>query len=353
MKRYWNIYNRICDLDNIKKAHQMARKWKWYYKEVKIVDSNIDYYCKQIQKMLINKTYSISEDNYTTSIIQDWQKERELWKLKYYPHRIIQRAIMLQLEPIFMKVFCNHTCASLKWRWIHHAHKLTRKYSKQAKYCLKIDIRKFYPTINHDILKQLLAKKIKCKDTLNLLWMIIDSYPWEKWVPIGSYLSQYLANYYLAYFDHWLKENKRCKYVVRYMDDIIILDNSKNNLHKLLKDMDNYLKELKLEIKDNYQIFPIKVRWIDFVWYRFFWDYILLRKNTCNRFKKVTKRKENNRWRCWVNSYIWWLLWCNSYRLYEKYIKPIIDKLVAFYDNIIRWHRNYKNKLLKKQFISY
>lgn len=353
MKRYWNIYNRIYDLDNIKLAHKMARKWKWYYKEVRIVDSNIDYYCKQIQKMLKEKTYDIQPNDYTHSTIKDWQKERELSKLKYYPHRIIQRAIMLQLEPIFMKTFCYHTCASLKGRWIHHALKLTKKYVKQARYCLKIDIRKFYPSIDHEILKQLLAKKIKCKDTLELLYKIIDSYEWEKWVPIWSYLSQYLANYYLTYFDHWLKENKKCKYVVRYMDDIVIINDSKRELHELLKEMDWYLSVLKLDIKDNYQIFPIIVRWIDFVWYRFFGEYTLLRKWTCKKFKRATNTKQNNRWWCSINSYVWWLLRCNSFRLYEKYIKPLINKLKYYYDNIIRWHKNYLNKLIRKQFITY
>lgn len=147
MKRYWNIYNRIYDLDNIKLAHKMARKWKWYYKEVRIVDSNIDYYCKQIQKMLKEKTYDIQPNDYTHSTIKDWQKERELSKLKYYPHRIIQR--------------------------------------------------------------------------------------------------------------------------------------------------------------------------------------------------------------CSINSYVWWLLRCNSFRLYEKYIKPLINKLKYYYDNIIRWHKNYLNKLIRKQFITY
>ncbi len=352
MKRYWNIYDRICDLDNIKLAHKMAKKWKWYYQEVKKVDKNIDHYCKQIQKMLRDKTYDIQPNDYTHSTIKDWQKERELSKLKYYPHRIIQRAIMLQLEPIFMSAFCYHTCASLKGRWIHHAHKLTSKYVKENRYCLKIDIRKFYPSINHEKLKHLLTRKIKCKDTLELLWKIIDS-SGEKWVPIWSYLSQYLANYYLSYFDHRLKENKQCKYVVRYMDDIIILDDDKEKLHKLLKEMNEYLKQLDLEIKDNYQIFPIKERWIDFVWYRFFGEYTLLRKGTCKKFKKTTKTKQNNKWRCSINSYVWWLLWCDSFRLYEKYIKPLINKLKYYYDNIIRWHKNYLNKLLKKQFITY
>ena len=355
MKRLKNVFDKIVSLDNIKLAHRMARKDKTYYKEVKKVDENLDYYANEIRDMLINDEYIISETDYTTQTITDKWKERELWKLQYYPHRIIQWAIMLQLEWMFMKHFCNHTCASIKWRWIHYAFNLTKSYLKDkewTKYCLKIDIKKFYPSINHNILKQLLRKKIKCNKTLYLLDKIIDSYPWEKWVPIWSYLSQYLANYYLSFFDHYTKEILWCKYVVRYMDDVIILHNSKEYLHNILHHINKYIKSYKLELKWNHQIFPTNIRWIDFVWYRIFYDYVLLRKSTLKRMKrKICKIanivKLNYTQRCMINSYIWRMKHCNSYRLKQKYIKPICDKLIKYYKTFINNTKmSYVNKLL-------
>lgn len=348
MKRYGNIFSKIYDMENLKLAHACARKDKLYYREVKMVDQNPEMYLRRIQVLLQNKTYRITEKDYSVSTLNDKGKVRELWKLPYYPHRIVQWAIMLQIENVFMEVFCSHTCASLKNRGIRHAYELTRRYisdAENSKYCLKLDIRKFYPNINHAILKSLLRKKFKDKDLLELLDMLIDSYPTEKGVPIGSYLSQYLANFYLAYFDHWVKEKAGAKRVVRYMDDLIILDGSKEYLHKLRRKIDEYLQsELKVCLKDDWQVFPVKERGISFIGYRFFPEYILLRKQILKRLKRRIKIIEEKQyfaeclsfkeW-CSANSYVGWLTWCNSYNLFTKYVEPIIPALLLYYGNEI------------------
>jgi RNA-directed DNA polymerase len=342
MKRYGNLYSKIYDMENLKLAHKNARKDKLFYREVKMVDSDEEYYLTQIQEMLKNKTYEVSE--YTISVISDKGKERELCKLPYYPDRIIQWAILLQIEFVFLQVFTDFTCASLKNRGIHKASAILDKYMRDkpgTAYTLKVDINKFYPNINHNILKQLLRKKFKDSDLLELLDKIIDSIPGGKGVPIGSYLSQYLANFYLAYFDHWLKEQMGVQYVIRYMDDIVILHHSKDFLHWLKRKMDDYLKnELELKIKDNWQVFPTGIRGIDFVGYRHFYGFKLLRKSTCKRFKKkmiaikrkcdAGKKMTYKEW-CCANSYYGWLKWCDGYRLTQKYLTPIQGYLDDYY----------------------
>lgn len=348
MKRLGNIYEKIYDMENLKLAHRNARKDKRLYKEVQMVNSNPEYYLQKIQDKLKAKKYHISPKDYSVQVIWDKTKSRELWKLKYYPHRIIQRAIMLQLEKTFMSVFCDFVCASVKGKWGNQVMKLMDRYMRDeewSKYCLKIDIQKFYPSINHRILKTLLRKKIKDPDLLNLLDMIIDSFPWRKGLPIWSYLSQFLANYYLAYFDHRIKEELKCKYVIRYMDDIVILDGSKKRLRYILKRITAYLGgRLCLKVKDNRQIFPTWVRWVDFVWYRYFYWYRLLRKRTAQKLKKRAKNlkvKQNRHqlWkykeRCSINSYAWWLIHCDSWRLYEKYIDPILPSIINYYMIVI------------------
>ena len=350
MKRYGNLYCKIYDMDNLRLAHQNARKDKLFYKEVKMVDADPDYYLGIIQDMLIKKTYKVSE--YDVSIINDKGKERELMKLPYFPDRIIQWAIMLQVEDIFMKTFCTHTCASIKNRGIKKASELTDKYMKDrfnTKYCLKIDISKFYPNINHEILKNMLRKKFKDKDLLKLLNKIIDSIPDNKGVPIGSYISQFLANFYLSYFDHWLKENMKIKYIVRYMDDVVIFHHSKEYLHWLKKQMDIYLEtKLDLKIKPNWQVFPTAIRGVDFVGFRHFFGYKLLRKSTCKKFKKkmvVIRKKMDagklinySEW-CSANSYNGWLKWCDSYRLCKKYVTSVQPALDRYYKQVIKKER--------------
>lgn len=347
MKRYGNLFAKIYDMDNLKLAHKSARKDKLFYKEVKMVDSDEEYYLTQIQEMLKNKTYKVSE--YSVQTISDKGKERQLMKLPYFPDRIIQWAIMLQIEAAFHEVFTDFTCASLKDRGIHKASKLLTRYMKDeagTAYTLKLDVCKFYPNIDHAILKKLLRKKFKDADLLELLDEIIDSIPGEKGVPIGSYLSQYLANFYLAYFDHWLKEEMGVQYVIRYMDDIVILHHSKDFLHWLKRKIDEYLNlNLQLTIKDNWQAFPTGIRGVDFVGYRHFYGYKLLRKVTCKRFKKkmlsILKKIRANiqisytDW-CSANSYKGWLLWCNGFRLTEKYLVPIQEVLENYYNTKIK-----------------
>ena len=114
MKRYGNIYEKIYDLDNLKEAHKQARKDKALYREVKMVNTSEEYFLTKIQKTLKEKRYFISAKDYSVSTIRDKTKSRELRKLKYYPHRIIQRAIMLQIEKYFMQIFTDFTCASVK-----------------------------------------------------------------------------------------------------------------------------------------------------------------------------------------------------------------------------------------------
>lgn len=192
----------------------------------------------------------------------------------------------------------------------------------------------------------MLRKKFKDKDLLELLDKIIDSMPGEKGLPIGSYLSQYLANFYLAYFDHWLKEIKRVKYIVRYMDDVTVYNESKEFLHALLRDMEEYLRNnLKLTVKDNWQVFPTDIRGVDFVGYRHFYGYKLLRKSTCKNFKRkmlsIKKKIQKGfnitygEW-CSANSYKGWLAWCDGFRLTEKYITPLMPTLNKYYQEKIK-----------------
>ena len=299
-----------------------------------------------MQESLINQSYSTSEYEIFTK--NDKGKEREIYKLPYFPDRICQWAIMLQIENIIMSTFTNFSCASIPGKGIHHAFNLLDDYMKDVEnttYCLKMDVKKFFPNIDHDILKSMLRKKFKDPKLLNLLDEIINSIPGGKGIPIGNYTSQYFANFYLTYFDHWLKENKQIKYVIRYMDDIVILHHDKQYLHDLRKEIESYLSDnLKLTLKENYQVFPTRVRGVDFVGYRHFGDYVLLRKSTATRLKRklrgILKKVESggeltySEW-CSINSYNGWVIWSNCYNLANKYIKPLIPHSNKYYKEVI------------------
>jgi hypothetical protein len=350
MKRYGNLYEKIYSYENLQLAHQKARKDKSFYREVKMVDANEECYLLQIQNMLIWKTYSIKSDDYTAFKKMDKGKEREIFKLDYFPHRIVQHALMNVIEDILFKSFISNTFSSIPNKGIHLCLKRMDKDIKKDEdgttYCLKMDVKKFYPNINQNILKDLFRKKIKDKDVLWLINTIVDSMEGEKGIAIGSLFSQWAGNFYLTYFDHWLKEEQKIKYYYRYCDDLVILHHDKSFLHELRKEIQIYLKNnLDLELKQNWQVFPTKVRGVDFVGYRHFVDYILLRKTTAKSMKrklnKIYKKCRQgykisySEW-CSINSYKGWLKWCNGYNLYYKYIKPLEFYTEQYYKEVIK-----------------
>jgi retron-type reverse transcriptase len=323
MKRFNNLYDRICEIGNLYLAYNKARTGKGKTFGVKHFERTLDENIYKIQKELISGTYRIS--NYETFTIFE-PKERLIFRLPFRD-RVVQHAIMNILEPIWVPVFISQTYSCIKGRGIHGAVKHLKRDLRDVNgtiYCLKMDIKKFYPSIDHDILKAIIRKKIKDVRLLKLLDEIINSAPG---IPIGNYLSQFFANLYLSYLDHWLKETKKIKYYYRYADDIVILSSGKQILHDLLKDINNYLRyNLKLELKKNYQIFPIDVRGIDFVGYVFRHTHIRMRKsikrNFCRRAAKLNRLNisDADYKRC-LCSHIGWAGHCNSRNLLKKMVR--------------------------------
>lgn len=313
MKRIGNLYQRICSIENLNLADSIARKGKHNQPGIKAHDKKRESNIAELRESLINKTYTTSE--YTTFKIYE-PKERVIFRLPYYPDRIVHHAVMNILEPVFMATFTADTYSCIKGRGIHAAARSLRcalKDKENTKYCLKLDIKKFYPNVDHAILKQLLRKKIKDEDLLWLLDGIIDS---AEGLPIGNYLSQYFANFYLTYFDHWLKEDLKVRYYFRYADDIVILSSNKPYLHELLYQIRTYLQEnLKLQLKSNYQIFPVDAIGIDFVGYVFRHSHVLLRKSIKKSFARAVARGKNKQS---ISSYKGWAKHCNSKNLIKK-----------------------------------
>lgn len=313
MKRKNNLYSQIISIENLQLADARARKGKGHQPGVIIHKKNQDRNIKQLHQALLNKDYKTSE--YSTFKVYE-PKERIVFKLPYFPDRITHHAIMNVLEPIFTRLFTNDTYSCIKGKGIHKASENLKKALKDepnTTYCLKLDITKFYPSVNHDILKQQLRRKFKDRDLLWLLDEIIDS---AEGLPIGNYLSQYFANFYLTGFDHWIKETMRVKYYFRYADDIVILSNDKEALHTLLIEIERYLNtHLKLSVKGNYQVFPVAKRGIDFVGYVHYHTHTLMRKSIKKSFvRAILKRRKRET----IAAYWGWAKHCNSKHLIKK-----------------------------------
>jgi retron-type reverse transcriptase len=315
MKRIGNLYNQICSIENLELADRLARRGKQNSYGIRLHDKDRKGNIERLHYSLVNKTFKTS-DYSLFNLKCSSGKMREIARLPYYPDRIVHHAVMNVLEPIWISVFTQDTYSCIKGRGIHLAVKRLKSILKSdlngTKYCLKMDVRKFYPSVDHACLKQIVRKKIKDQDLLWLLDEIIDS---SAGVPIGNYLSQYFANLYLSYFDHWIKEELHCKYYFRYCDDMVILGSGKEDMHELRQLISQYLENnLHLQVKNNWQVFPVGVRGIDFLGYRFFHTHTLLRKSIKQAFARACKLKDYPS----MASYYGWASHCNSYNLLNK-----------------------------------
>jgi len=332
MKRVGNLYDKIIDIDNLCLADEKARRGKLNSYGVKTHDNNREQNILNLHDMLKNKTFRTSQYH----IFKIYEpKEREIFRLPYFPDRIVHHAVMNILEPLWVSVFTADSFSCIKKRGIHGAMKKVKQALMDVDntlYCLKIDISKFYPSIDHDILKQIIRRKIKCPDTIWLLDQVIDSAPG---VPIGNYLSQYFANLYLTYFDHWIKEDVGIKYYFRYADDMVFLHSDKAFLHCLLVMINNYnYTELNMSLKSNYQVFPVAKRGIDFVGFVFYHTHMKIRKgikkNFCRAVAILNKRKNvsENDYKQRISSWLGWAKYSNSRHLLKTIIKA------EFYGNL-------------------
>ncbi len=322
MRRHGNLFEKITDLDNIRLAYKKARKGKTWQNTIKIFESDLENNILKIQNSLINKTFTTSE--YTLKQIYE-PKKRIIYRLPFNPDRIVQHSIMNVLESIWDNLFIYDSYSCRKNKGIHKASRRTMEFIRNTPngYCLKMDISKFYPSINHDILFDIVQQKIKCKDTLELLKDIIYSIPDKKNIPIGNYLSQWFGNLYMNELDRFIKYDHKIKHYIRYCDDFLIIHKDKNYLTQLSKDIEEFLiSNLDLKLSKN-SLFPIS-QGIDFVGYRHFPNYVLLRKSTATRLKKRMKelpyllnkgKITDLQYQSSIASMMGWLKWCNSYNL--------------------------------------
>lgn len=341
MKRYNNLFDKIISIENLRLADEKARKGKTNSYGVKVHDKNRENNILKLHQALKNGTFRTSE--YTIFKIYE-PKERDIYRLPYYPDRIVHHAIMNIMEPIWTSIFTNDTCACIKKRGLKGAFERMKKYLKDiegTQYCLKIDIKKFYPSIDHGKMKWIIRKKIKDERLLQLLDGIIDS---ADGVPIGNYLSQYFANLFLAYFDHYVKEVLKVKYYVRYADDMVFLTSSKEELIEILKRTKDYMDSLQLQLKGNEQIFRVAynntekdARGIDFVGYVFYHNQTLLRKSIKKRlirkccYMNKLEFISHKSYKMGAGSWWGWIKYSNSRNLARKYIKREVLEQMRWY----------------------
>lgn len=326
MKRYGNLWDKITDIENIKLAHKQAKRGKAYYSEVKMVDGDIDKYAKEIQEMLVKKTFTTSKYKITDRF--DGRKNRTIYKLPYYPDRIVQHALLNIVGPILVKSFIRDSFQSITGRGTHDGAKRVQKLvnsSECPRYALKIDIKKYYPSVNNDLMKSAIRRKIKDKDVLWLIDNIIDS---VNGLPIGNYTSQHFGNMYLNQFDWWMKQRIKPLGYFRYCDDILVFADTTQDLVIIKNEMIKKINDLQLTVKSNWNIYDVHKNGIDFVGYVFKPDAIRLRnkitfkfKEQCKRLKAIITKDNKMGYLSNLMAYKGWVKLANAKMLWRKHMQ--------------------------------
>jgi retron-type reverse transcriptase len=292
-KTYNNLWGRVIDFEHLYHAYRVARRGKRYRYE------SLDF-VEDLEENLITLQNELIWNMYKPLPFRQFyvfEPKKRLISAPMFRDRIVHHSLVSAIEPLFEKRFVKETFACMVGRGTHAAMRHVLHCTRLAKrwwssyYILKCDIHKFFPSVNHDIIKQIIRKTIRDKKLLNLIDIIIDSYEADgRGIPIGSLTSQLFANVYLDPFDHFIKDERRVKLYARYMDDFIIIHHDKAYLKELKEDIEHFLLgKLDLNLNPKTNIFHER-QGIDFCGYRIWSTHVLPRKSTIKRAKRRLRR---------------------------------------------------------------
>ncbi|KAA0257235.1 alpha/beta hydrolase [Deferribacter autotrophicus] len=285
------LWEEIVSFENLFAAYKEARRGKRYRNEVLQFGYNLEENLINIQNHLIWKSWTPGK--HRTFYVHDPKKR--LISAPPFEDRVVHHAIVRVIEPLFEKKFIYDSYACRKDKGIHAATLRLQSFLRIAKrnwpkvYVLKADISSYFPSVNHQILLDILKRTIRDENVLWLCEKVISDFGYdEQGIPVGALTSQLFANVYLDQLDHYLKDGFGVKFYVRYMDDFVILGSAKKCLWGLLDKIKDFLLRLKLRLNPKTNVFPVH-RGVDFAGYRTWATHILPRKRNVKKFRKKMK----------------------------------------------------------------
>lgn len=301
-----SMYEQIYQMDNLYLASKKAMKGKkskstvakfWFYEDEKLA-------C--IHELLKHEKYKFG--NYTEFTINDNSVMRKI-SAAPFADRVVHHAIMNVLEPLFEKSYIYDTYANRKGKGTLAALRRAKYYANKYEYVLKIDIKKYFPSIDHEILISMLYKKVDCDDTMQLLIGLIENsnkqedaffyftndtlltpHERRKGIPLGNLTSQFFGNWYLNEFDHYVKEEFRVKGYIRYVDDMTFFSNSKDFLEDLVLVVDNYFEKFRLRIHPDKTVLQKSNEGIVFLGHKVYDTHFRITSKSLNRSRKNLKK---------------------------------------------------------------
>lgn len=371
MKTYKYLYQKMLDEDIILQAYRKLRKGKTKRTEIKYIDNHLDEEIQKMKAMLENsKPCEVEHPElafkpvyHKPKIIKEHGKERTIY-MPEIREQWVHHIIILVLEPTVLSTAHPNACGSYPNRGAHYGKRIIEKWMRDCRstqYFAKIDIRHFYDSINHKVLFRELENHIKDDWFLHVVKLCLSQF--KKGLPLGFYISQWLANYMLEPLDKMVA-NSNEKYI-RYMDDMVFFDQSVKQLKTMVNNISSMLgNRFYLKLKGNFQVtrfsFKKAGRPLDFMGFVFYRNKTIMRKqimlNATRLAKKIYKVKQKGyriykRWISGLLSYIGWFSHTDSYNCYLKYIKPYLGignlkRIISAIDRRTKNDRVERNYLL-------
>ena len=300
MKTYNNLWEELCSYENLELAFRKARKHKTLKPYVIEFEKNLNENLLQLRAELLMLTYKPKP--LETFILRD-PKTRKISKSDFRD-RVVHHALCNIIEPIFEKVFIFDSYANRKGkgtlkalqRFDYFKRKVSKNNTKQC-FVLKADIRHYFDTVDHEVLVEIIKRKIKDKNVIWLIKTILQNHKTTevgKGMPLGNLTSQFFANVYLDKLDYFVKNKLKARYYTRYVDDFVILENKKGILLEYKQRINEFLRTIKLELHpDKSKIIELK-QGISFLGFRVFYHHKLLKKsNILQMEKRLMELKED------------------------------------------------------------
>lgn len=305
MKRHGNLYPQIIKFENILLASRQAQRGKRFRDNVLDFNYHLETELIKLQKQLTYKTYQ--PGNYRTFHLIN--PKSRLISAAPYRDRVVHHALCNIIVPIFERTFIADSYANRLGFGTHRALRKFTHFARNSRYVLQCDIKKYFPSIDHIILKELIRRKIKCFDTLWLIDTIIDNsneqetvidyFPgddllspvtYRKGLPIGNLTSQFFANIYLNGFDHFIKEQLKISKYARYVDDFALFSDDRQLLADARLAIEEYLTKLRLKIHPvKSQLFETKTG-ASFLGFRIFPETIRVRNSNLHQARRRLRR---------------------------------------------------------------
>ena len=291
MKRHGHLFERITAFDNLLAAAKRAGRGKRHKQRVAHFFFHLEKELLRLQEELLAGAYL--PEPYHSFEIKD--PKPRLISAADFRDRVLHHAICAVIEPLLDRRMIFDSWACRRNKGSHRAVKRAQSFSRNHGWFFKCDVQKFFASVDHAILKQLLARVFKDQQLLDLLALIIDTGGEQgRGLPIGNLTSQHFANLYLGELDHFLKDYLGCKGYLRYMDDMLLFGANRQELLTVFAQIESFLQErLYLELKPAATVLAPVFAGIPYLGFRIFPGIVRLDRRTLKRFRRRVRRLEN------------------------------------------------------------